>query len=365
MVEVKMPQWKNSIERAFVDEACDEIEVEGESGTIQYHLKTSNRCYNPGFIQLPAYHLDDLKIITLVSKWMGGDKERWLQAFARVKELGYSMIHFTPLQARGHSNSPYSIKDQLTLADDLFTDMSLTKEEKFERFSTLLSIMKGQFGVSGMIDLVWNHTACDSPWLAEHPEAGYNLENSPHLKPAYALDELILNFSAELEDTRRGQINNENDLLTVMEEFKQTALPSIKLWEFFVVDVASNERALEDVIKTGIKSETSLKPFSLEKAVKFDGKHERFSYSMDLDLVCLHFAAQIGAYNSAPVGVKDSILSLILAEYRQALDELNLPKYQKYDDVVTRVCQNIFHRVQYERIADNGPKLGAISRRYF
>ncbi len=38
-----------------------------------------------------------------------------------------------------------------------------------------------------MTDLVWNHTADNSPWLKDHPEAGYNLNNSPHLKAAFAL----------------------------------------------------------------------------------------------------------------------------------------------------------------------------------
>jgi glycogen debranching enzyme len=362
MVEVKMPHWKTSIDRAFVDDVCDELALnENESGTIQFHLKTPNRCYNPGFIQLPTRCLDDFKIVTLVSKWLGEGEERWFSAFQRCRDLGYSMIHFTPLQARGHSNSPYSIKDQLTLSDDLFSDPNLTREARKEQFSALLSVMKQKFNLSGMIDMVWNHTACDSPWLLEHPEAAYNLQNSPHLKPAFALDELILMYSAELEDHGRGHVQGESDLLALMDEFKNTALPKIKLWEFFVIDVAANERALEDAIKTGIRVEATSAPVDLENAVEADGEHGRFSYSMNLKLVCKHFSSQIESYNLAPIGVKDSILSEILAQYRQALDALNLPKYQKYDDIITRACQNIFHRVQYERLAENGPKLGPIS----
>ena len=46
-----------------------------------------------------------------------------------------------------------------------------------------------------IIDIVLNHTAGNSPWLLEHPEAGYNTDNCPHLYSAWLLDKELSDFS--------------------------------------------------------------------------------------------------------------------------------------------------------------------------
>ena len=49
-------------------------------------------------------------------------------------------------------------------------------------------------------DVVLNHVATDSPFLQEHPECGYNLENTPHMRPAYALDRALVYFGVEVAE---------------------------------------------------------------------------------------------------------------------------------------------------------------------
>jgi glycogen debranching enzyme len=62
--------------------------------------------------------------------------------------------------------------------------------------------MHTEWRVLSLTDLVFNHTSKDSPWLWEHPECAYNLENSPHLRPAYILDCALRQFSDEVAENK-------------------------------------------------------------------------------------------------------------------------------------------------------------------
>lgn len=42
--------------------------------------------------------------------------------------------------------------------------------------------------------------AVNSKWIRVHPECGYNLVNSPHLKPAWILDRALWHFSCAAAD---------------------------------------------------------------------------------------------------------------------------------------------------------------------
>jgi len=67
-----------------------------------------------------------------------------------------------------------------------------------EDVAKLVAMMKDEWGVLSLTDLVFNHTANESPWLQEHPECSYNMVNSPHLKPAYLVDRILWHFSMDV-----------------------------------------------------------------------------------------------------------------------------------------------------------------------
>jgi glycogen debranching enzyme len=63
--------------------------------------------------------LDGLSILTVVSKWMGTVRD-WPKFFAEARDRGYTALHWAPLQERGESNSPYSIRDQMKYDPSMF-----------------------------------------------------------------------------------------------------------------------------------------------------------------------------------------------------------------------------------------------------
>lgn len=44
--------------------------------------------------------------------------------------------------------------------------------------------------------------AANSVWIKEHPECGYNLMNSPHLRPAWVFDRAIWHLTTRVADGR-------------------------------------------------------------------------------------------------------------------------------------------------------------------
>ena len=121
------------------------------------------------YVNLP---LDGLSVLTLVSKWMG-PTSGWNEYFSESSARGYNMIHWTPLQERGESDSPYSIRNQLIYEPSMFSDKKdLGEDGGKTKLEEILKVAREEYGLLSLTDVVLNHTANDSPWLLEHPEAG-------------------------------------------------------------------------------------------------------------------------------------------------------------------------------------------------
>jgi glycogen debranching enzyme len=120
------------------------------------------------YVNLP---LDGLNVLTVVSKWMGPLPD-WRLHFQEAKDRGYTMLHYPPLEERGESDSPYSIRNQFKYDPSLFGGIDVGEEEGMKKVTEILRVAREEYGLLALTDVVLNHTANDSPWLLEHPEAG-------------------------------------------------------------------------------------------------------------------------------------------------------------------------------------------------
>jgi glycogen debranching enzyme len=101
-----------------------------------------------------------------------GPTPEWSKSFAEAKDRGYTMLHYTPLQERGHSDSPYSIRDQLKYDEAMFQNKGRKQDGGKAQVEEILKVAREEYGLLSLTDVVLNHTADDSPWLVDHPEAG-------------------------------------------------------------------------------------------------------------------------------------------------------------------------------------------------
>lgn len=78
-----------------------------------------------------------------------------------------------------------------------------------------------------IVDIVLNHTANDSKWIKDHPEATYNTDDCPHLWSAWVFDKALQDFSLDYAHKKVPEcpsapyISNEKDLAAVMSAIKK------------------------------------------------------------------------------------------------------------------------------------------------
>jgi glycogen debranching enzyme len=309
--------------------------------------------------------LNALSIFSVISKFMGEYPVDWDKHLNGVSQRNYNMVHFTPLMQRGASNSPYSIYDQLSFDPALFP-----KGE--EDIASLVSRMEEEYGLLTLTDVVWNHTAHNSKWLEEHPEAGYSVETAPWLESALELDTALLKFGEDLESLGLPmEFKSTEDLVTVMNAMRKQVVDGIRLWEFYAIDVKADKKKILDAWTSGKTDPASIQQTDLRKFGELTPKEQA-------QLVCEHgipaskqvygrFGRSVDATFGAAVltvlhGDYDQDTSAAEASLSNLLDAVNLPLYEEYDTDIADIMDQLFNRIKYLRIDDHGPKLGPVSR---
>lgn len=314
--------------------------------------------------------LDALCIFSVVSKFMGKFPEDWDKHLRGIGGRGYNMVHFTPLQQRGESNSPYSLFDQLEWDHDLFPGGE-------DEVAKLIKTMEEDYELLGLTDVVFNHTANNSKWLEDHPEAGYNVDTAPWLESALELDDALLAYSNNLKSLGLPtDIQSSGDLSKIVDGIKQHVISKIKLWEFFACDPEKDAAAVVKAWKSGnnrppdggfdgslgggidtakawslYEKADFLKNKGMLKGLRIDG---RYSRTVDPAVG----AALMTALYGRP---EDANAAEVAQAIKDVLNELNLPFYREYDEDVSAILEQVKGRIQYMRLDANGPRLGPVT----
>eukprot|EP01091_Cochliopodium_minus_P012931 TRINITY_DN4039_c0_g1_i1.p1 TRINITY_DN4039_c0_g1~~TRINITY_DN4039_c0_g1_i1.p1 ORF type:complete len:1528 (+),score=372.55 TRINITY_DN4039_c0_g1_i1:37-4584(+) len=315
--------------------------------------------------QLP---LDCVKIQTVLSKCMG-KLERWEKILAKSSDYGYNMIHFTPINELGSSNSAYSLKEK-SIDNRYFDKQNLTENEKYSKFEDTFKKLHKNHGLLSMTDIVLNHVSPDSEWLKEHPECGYNLENSPHLIKAYELDYNLQKFGEEIVKGKyenRGlpkEITSIEHIQLLLSIFKEAIWKEIlKPWEYLVIDVEVVLEQFEEESKSNKNLKFKGYPKDCEALLRLDylkthallnrKNGKRYSFTLDIEKLLELY------YN--PKETLETNLRVLKGD----LDHLNLLYYQKVDGDLETICSSIEGGLKYERLELKKTMNDPLFPRYF
>ena len=222
-----------------------DISTNKEKSTLPFYITVLPKV----IIQGREIKLDDIQLQTILSKSLGKVNE-FEKYFKEASKLKYNFVHFTPIQQLGISESLYCLRDNTKINNIFFDDNNISEEDKTKLMKEQLDKGRDIYGIGSFVDIVLNHASDNSEWLGNHPECGYNLENTPWLNCAYAFDCVLQDYSnafCDCKTSRRCQpfVNNENDLNEIMGDL-WNIVNRANLHEFFMMNIEQNKNILNE-----------------------------------------------------------------------------------------------------------------------
>ncbi|XP_035827253.1 glycogen debranching enzyme [Aplysia californica] len=302
--------------------------------------------------------LDEIVCQTVITKLLGPFDE-WLGRLQVAAETGYNMIHFTPVQELGISNSAYSIRDQLHLSPVYSPG---DKKYTLDDVEKLMEFLNASMGVMSLSDLVYNHTAKDSPWVWKHPECTYNMVNSPHLRPAYIVDRIFEHFSLEVGEGRWQSegipkcVNSEEHLSNIHRVLHSKVFSKYRLHEYFCVGVdgilKEFRKAVESNVNGGLLSdETRL-------SIKQDPQFRRFRSTIDMKVALKLFNTDQVFGDAGPGSFsRTDRINKCCEALTAELVTLNAAKEHEIQGHIDAAISNFVANARWRFITPEGPKI--------
>lgn len=295
-------------------------------------------------------HLDSIILQTVLTKCLGPFSQ-WKKRLQVAYETGYNMIHFTPIQELGSSNSSYSLKDHMKFCPSSSDGEAELTETALKKF---INKIRQEWNMLSIIDVVWNHCANNCEWILKHPNAAYNLKNSPHLRPAFLVDRTLWYLN---KDIMKGKLINNGILKSITTEqemdFIRIALRKrlklLRLCEFFQVDLKSELQQFMDADETCMKKEATPKIIQ-------DPSYRRFGCHVNIDEIA-HLCYMES--NGIPTD-KDTACR----NFQKIIEKLNVEKATYVAKLEEKIIHNTAGHIRYHFLDDNGPKYGCVTEEH-
>ncbi|KAL1140348.1 hypothetical protein AAG570_000280 [Ranatra chinensis] len=212
-------------------------------------------------------------------------------------------------------------------------------------------------------DIVLNHSANESEWLGEHPECGYNLNNSPHLRPAYLLDWALHTFS---NDVAKGlyeisgippNISTEDHLQAIKHILTAKILPEMKIPELYMVDVVALVLEFQTKCQSGVKEPgvTAITPVRIIQ----DPEFRRLKSTVDMKLALENY----NVFRNDCFD-EDTRQRKCAESFKARLEELNDSIRREVEEHLSAAVENCIRTIHYFRIQSDGPKIKEITKQH-
>ncbi|XP_063718426.1 glycogen debranching enzyme-like [Symsagittifera roscoffensis] len=295
---------------------------------------------------------------TVTTKQLG-PVEEWLDRLRTTYETKYNVVHFTPVQHLGASNSAYSIKDQLKVDPRYFSSKNYANDG-WTAVEGVVQHMRKEWGMFSITDVVLNHTSYDSPWIHEHPEAGYNLVNSPHLKPAFVLDRLLWQLTLDVNAgkyAKKGVLPTPvtSETLEILRNvFISEVLPKHKIAEFYLADVDTLVSEFRAKLK-GLLDAPGRLPGDVAVQLVQDPKYNLFGCTVDLEAAVAKF------YFQRPQKNYSELVEAAVSDFEAHVTRLNKEKKERIQGFLLDGVGNCVANAGYVFLDPNGPKWDKIA----
>ena len=116
--------------------------------------------------------------------------------------------------------------------------------------------MRTDWNMLSICDIVLNHTANETAWVTEHPEATYNLVNCPYMRSAFLLERVIKRLSIDIgtgvwveKGIPKGEVSRQAHVDICKDLLENFYLPKVNIPELFLSDIEKTVEALTLKIK--------------------------------------------------------------------------------------------------------------------